>query len=38
MNRVNKPLSEGSAWSFELIQRYDQEIGRIASDFGLDTG
>ncbi len=37
MNKINKPLSEGSAWSFELIQRYDQEIGRIASDFGLDT-
>ncbi|MEM8769510.1 MAG: SpoVR family protein [Pseudomonadota bacterium] len=37
MNKINKPLSEGSAWSFELIQRYDQEIGRIADDFGLDT-
>ncbi len=32
-----KPLSEGSAWSFELIEAYNREIGRIAEDFGLDT-
>ena len=35
MNR--KPLSEGSAWSFELIEAYDREIGRIADAYGLDT-
>ncbi|MGD8415578.1 MAG: SpoVR family protein, partial [Pseudomonadales bacterium] len=33
----SKPISEGSAWSFELIEAYDREIGRIAADFGLDT-
>ncbi|MEN8131524.1 MAG: SpoVR family protein [Pseudomonadota bacterium] len=32
-----KLLSEGSDWTFELIQRYDGEIARIAADFGLDT-
>jgi len=32
-----KPLSEGSEWTFELLQSYDTEIGRIAADFGLDT-
>jgi spore cortex formation protein SpoVR/YcgB (stage V sporulation) len=32
-----KPLSEGSDWNFELIQRYDAQIARIAADFGLDT-
>ena len=37
MSTVNKPLSEGSAWSFELIETYDKEIGRIAESFGLDT-
>lgn len=32
-----KPLSTGSEWTFELLQAYDKEIGRIASDFNLDT-
>lgn len=32
-----KPLSTGSDWTFELLQEYDREIGRIAGDFGLDT-
>ncbi len=32
-----KLLSHGSEWSFELIERYDREIARIAADFGLDT-
>lgn len=32
-----KPLSEGSAWSFELIEAYDREIGRVAEAYGLDT-
>jgi spore cortex formation protein SpoVR/YcgB (stage V sporulation) len=34
---TRKPLSEGSAWSFELIDAYDREIGRIAESYGLDT-
>lgn len=33
----NKPISEGSDWTFELIQRYDAQIARIAADFGLDA-
>lgn len=33
----NKPLSTGAEWTFELIEEYDREIARIASDFGLDT-
>ncbi|KPK38432.1 MAG: SpoVR family protein [Gammaproteobacteria bacterium SG8_47] len=32
-----QPISEGSEWSFELIERYDREIARVAADFGLDT-
>lgn len=31
------PLSRGSEWTFELIDSYNREIGRIASDFGLKT-
>ena len=31
------PISTGSDWTFELIQDYDREIGRVAKDFGLDT-
>ena len=30
-------ISQGSDWSFELIGRYDEEIGRLAEEFGLDT-
>ncbi|MGZ8186494.1 MAG: SpoVR family protein [Methylobacter sp.] len=33
----NKPLSETSEWTFELIEKYQKEIARIAGDFGLDT-
>ncbi len=32
-----QPISEGSAWTFELIERYDREIGLLAEHFGLDT-
>lgn len=31
------PISEDSEWSFELIQRYDEAIGEVAADYGLDT-
>ena len=30
-------ISTGSEWTFDLIERYDQEIGRCARAFGLDT-
>ncbi|WP_455385531.1 SpoVR family protein [Acidihalobacter prosperus] len=30
-------LSEGSDWDFDLIQRYDHEIARVAAHYGLDT-
>jgi stage V sporulation protein R len=33
----NKPLSDTSEWTFELIEKYHKEIARIAGDFGLDT-
>jgi stage V sporulation protein R len=33
----NKIISNTSDWSYELIQRYDEEIARIAADYGLDT-
>ncbi|AOU97087.1 SpoVR family protein [Acidihalobacter yilgarnensis] len=32
-----KCLSEGSEWTFELIQRYEHEIARVAAHYGLDT-
>ncbi len=32
-----KPMFEGSDWSFELIERCDQEIGALAEKYGLDT-
>ena len=34
---VREPLSEGSEWSFELLERYDREIARVAAHYGLDT-
>jgi len=30
-------ISEGSEWSFELLGRYDAELGRIAAHYHLDT-
>jgi len=30
-------IFEGSEWSFELLQAYDKEIGKIAKNFHLDT-
>ncbi|MFC3609427.1 SpoVR family protein [Stutzerimonas tarimensis] len=32
-----QPISTGSEWTFELIQEYDRQIGRIAERYGLDT-
>ncbi|WP_372880250.1 SpoVR family protein [Psychromonas sp.] len=32
-----KPLSTSSEWTFELIELYDHEISKIATEFGLDT-
>lgn len=37
MTKKTKFLSTGSEWTFELLQTYDHEIGRIAKNFGLDT-
>ena len=34
---TNKPLSETSEWTFELIETYHKEIARIAATFGLET-
>lgn len=33
----NKPISDTSEWTFELINEYDHEISLIAEDFKLDT-
>ncbi|MDX1634174.1 MAG: SpoVR family protein [Marinobacter sp.] len=32
-----EPISTTSEWTFELIQRYDDEIAKCAAEFGLDT-
>jgi len=34
---ARQPLSEDSEWTFELLNRYDHEIARVASHYGLDT-
>lgn len=31
------PISIGSEWTFELLERYNHEIAKIAEEFGLDT-
>ncbi len=31
------PISTGSEWTFELLEKYDAEIARIAASYGLDT-
>jgi stage V sporulation protein R len=31
------PLSQGSDWDFDLIERYDDAIAAAAAEFGLDT-
>ncbi|MGI9274869.1 MAG: SpoVR family protein [Endozoicomonas sp.] len=33
----NEPLSTGSEWTFELIEKYDRELSRLADRFRLDT-
>jgi len=35
--KKREPISTGSEWTFELIQKYDQEIARVAEHYGLDT-
>ncbi|MEM7078252.1 MAG: SpoVR family protein [Pseudomonadota bacterium] len=30
-------ISDGNDWTFELIEQYAHEIGRVAEEFGLDT-
>ncbi len=32
-----EPISTTSEWTFELVEEYDREIGRLAEEFGLDT-
>ncbi len=34
---TKKPLSTGSEWTFPLLRKYQEEIDRIAKNFGLDT-
>src|SRR5690606_3420449 len=35
--KKRQPLSVGSEWTFDLIQTYDREIGRLAKRYGLET-
>ena len=32
-----QPISTSSEWTFDLIERYEQEIGQVAEEYGLDT-
>ena len=36
-SKPSKLIADSNEWTFELIDRYDQEIGRVAEGFGLDT-
>jgi len=31
------PISTSSEWTFELLGQYDEQIGNLAEEFGLDT-
>ena len=33
----NKIISTSSEWTFELIEKYEREIARVAADYRLDT-
>lgn len=35
--RKIKPLSTGSEWTFDLIQKYDEAIGELAQSYHLET-
>ena len=37
MSTDSKLLSTGSDWTFELIEKYDREIARVARSYRLDT-
>ncbi|MEJ2418630.1 MAG: SpoVR family protein, partial [Exilibacterium sp.] len=32
-----RPISTTSEWTFDLIETYDRDIGKLAEEFGLDT-
>jgi spore cortex formation protein SpoVR/YcgB (stage V sporulation) len=34
---AREPISTEADWTFELLQEYEHEIGRVADNFGLDT-
>ena len=36
-NKKRKILSQTSEWTFELLERYDHEIARLAKQYGLNT-
>ena len=31
------PISHGADWDFDLLERYDTAIARVAGEYGLDT-
>ena len=33
----SRPISQGSEWTFELLQSYDDAISQVAREYGLDT-
>jgi len=35
--KKSRLIAEGSDWTVEAIARYDEEIGRVARSYGLDT-
>ncbi|NKC00863.1 MAG: SpoVR family protein [Pseudomonadales bacterium] len=35
--RENKVIADTNEWTFELIERYEKEIGRVAEGYRLDT-
>jgi len=37
VHRADRMLPGGSEWTFDLVERYDREIARVAARYGLDT-
>jgi stage V sporulation protein R len=37
LKRRTEPLPSSSEWRFDLIERYDREIARVAENYNLDT-
>ncbi|MDR5886263.1 SpoVR family protein [Vreelandella janggokensis] len=37
MNATRKPIATGSDWNFNVLERFDAELARLADEYRLDT-